>query len=167
MVDRILHNEHMATLDIINRLEVRIGNGKWARRLDIAVPADKTLLEELIAMMESEVRHHLPFEEKVIFPKLDEVGFEDITNMLFDEHEAIRSLVSSIRPIANDALSGGFQEDKWTIFYQLLADLASIIVFHIQKEEMGVISRLQMLIGAESCQEMGGAYRKLLSGETA
>ena len=163
MIDRMLHEEHVATLDIINKLEVRIGSGKWDRRLDPATPADKALLEELIGMMDTEVRLHLPFEEKELFPKLDEFGFEDITNMLFDEHEAIRSLISSIRPTAKDALSNGFKEDKWRIFYDLLAELASIIIFHVQKEEMGVISRLQMLLGPEGCQDMATAYTKLLA----
>ena len=163
MVDKLLHEEHVATLDIVNKLEVRIGNGKWDRRLEPSNAADRVLLEELLAMMDSEVRHHLPFEEKALFPRLDEFWFEDVTNMLFDEHEAIRSLVSSLRPLTADALAAGFKQDKWTIFFSLLADLASLIIFHIQKEEMGVISRLPMLLGPEGCEEMAAAYTAFLT----
>ena len=163
MIDQMLHEEHVATLDILNRLEVRVGNGKWNRRLEpAAAAADKALLEELIAMMDSEVRHHLPFEEKALFPRLDEFGFEDVTNMLFDEHEAIRSLIASIRPLTADALAAGFKEDKWAIFYGHLADLASLVIFHIQKEEMGVVSRLPMLLGPDGCQELASAYTAFL-----
>ncbi len=164
MVDRMLHDEHVATLEIVNKLEVRLGDGKWNRRLEPSLPADKALLDELIAMMDSEVRLHLPFEEKELFPKLDEFGFEDITNMLFEEHEAIRSLVSSLRPLVGNALANGFQEDKWRIFHELLAELASLVIFHIQKEEMGVISRLQMFLGPEGCREMAEAYSKRQQG---
>ncbi|MEI8396652.1 MAG: hemerythrin domain-containing protein [Rhodospirillaceae bacterium] len=163
MVDHMLHDEHVASLDIINRLEVRIGNGKWAKRLDSTVPADRHLLEQLVSMMNSEVHHHLPFEEKELFPKLDELGFEDITGMLFDEHEAIRSLAKAIILAANDALANGFNEDKWSKFFDNLAEMIGIIIFHIQKEEMGVISRLEMLLGAETCHEMAVVYRSLIS----
>ncbi len=163
MVDKLLHEEHVATLDIVNKLEVRIGTGKWDRRLDASKATDKLLLEELLAMMDTEVHHHIPFEEKELFPRLDEFGFEDVTNMLFDEHEAIRSLVSSLRPLTADALATGFAADKWTIFYGLLADLASLVIFHIQKEEMGVISRLPMLLGQEGCQELAARYGGILN----
>ena len=166
MVDRMLHDEHVASLDIINRLEVRIGNGKWANHLDTTVPADRHLLEQLVSMMNSEVQHHLPFEEKELFPKLDELGFEDITGMLFDEHEAIRSLAKAVIPAANEALSNGFNEDKWSKFFDNIAELIGIIIFHVQKEEMGVISRLEMLLGAESCREMAVVYRNFI-GETS
>ncbi|MEI7606919.1 MAG: hypothetical protein WCJ64_06015 [Rhodospirillaceae bacterium] len=44
-----------------------------------------------------------------------------------------------------------------TIFYGHLADLASLILFHIQKEEVGIISRLPMLLGPEECQELASA----------
>jgi hemerythrin-like domain-containing protein len=164
MVDKILHDEHVATLEIINKLEMRIGKGKWDRRLEPSVATDKALLEELVAMMDSEVRLHLPFEEKELFPRLDEFGFEDVTNMLFDEHEAIRSLISSLRPLATEALANGFKEDKWALFYGLLADLASIVIFHIQKEEMGVISRLPMLLGLDGCAALASRYEVLSAG---
>ena len=159
MIDKMLHEEHVAAMDIINKLEVRLGNGKWGRRLDCSVAADKGLMEELIAMMDGEVSLHLPFEEKELFPRLDELGFEDVTNMLFDEHEAIRSLIKTIRPLVAEALANGFKEDKWSIFYGQLADFASLVIFHIQKEEMGVISRLTMLLGTEECQKLASTYR--------
>ncbi len=163
MIDAMLHEDHVATLDIINKLEVRIGNGKWDRRLEPSVPSDRLLLEALIAMMDSEVRHHLPFEEKELFPKLDDFGFEDVTGMLFDEHEAIRSLIASLRPLSDAALAGGFREDSWKAFHGFLADLAGLVIFHIQKEEMGIISRLRMLLGPDECQEMASTYTALLS----
>ncbi len=159
MIDTLLHEEHVATLDLINELEVRLGTGKWNSRLVPSVPADKAQLEKLLALMDSEVRHHLPIEEGELFPRLDELGFEDITAMLFAEHEEIRALINSLRLLTLEALDKDFGTESWKQFCSQLSDLAGLIIFHIQKEEMGVISRLRMLLGAEACQEMATTYR--------
>jgi hemerythrin-like domain-containing protein len=137
-----LHDEHRQTLDVMNGLEDKILGAAATRPLDPSDNDDRRQLENLIAVVDRDTGPHFRFEEEVLFPIFDAAGADDMTRMLIQEHEVIRTLGSQLRYLAEAALANGFDEAAWSDFRNTAMDLAASVTFHIQKEEMGLIGRL-------------------------
>jgi hemerythrin-like domain-containing protein len=109
-------------------------------------------------MIDDDLFRHYRFEEEIVFPRLAEVGLSPITDMLSMEHETIRGLADGLRSAAIVALESGFTSASWSEFRDGVMDLVHSVNFHIQKEEMGVIRQLDMVLGAGVDRELGVLY---------
>jgi iron-sulfur cluster repair protein YtfE (RIC family) len=141
-----LHDEHRQTLEVMNGLEDKILGASATRPFDPSDNDDRRRLEDLIAVVDRDTGSHFRFEEEVLFPIFDEAGAGDMTRMLIQEHEVIRTLGSQLRMLAEAALANGFDEATWSDFRTAAMDLAASVTFHIQKEEMGLIGRLSFFV---------------------
>ncbi len=149
-----LHDEHRQTLEVMNALENKILGNTASRPLDPSDNDDRRQLQDLIAVVDRDTGSHFRFEEEVLFPIFDEAGAGDMTQMLIQEHEAIRTLGSQLRLLAEGALENGFDESTWSDFRNAAMDLTASVMFHIQKEEMGLVGRLSFFIDPETDAEL-------------
>jgi hemerythrin-like domain-containing protein len=81
-----------------------------------------------------------------------------MTQMLMQEHEAIRTLGSQLRSLAEGALKNGFDPSTWADFRNAAMDLTQSVTFHIQKEEMGLVGRLSFFVDPETDGQLAMRY---------
>lgn len=153
----LLHQEHLHTLAVLNDVETRLA-GARGRPFDVNDPRDRSCLDAFVAMIERDIVMHYRFEEEVLFPRLDEVGLGSITALLVQEHDAVRSMTDVLHTTLDDAFARGFGAATWTCFREGVMDLVHSVSFHIQKEEMGVIRQMAIVLGDEADRELGALY---------
>lgn len=155
---RTLHEEHQRTLAMLNDLEVKMFGPDKDVPFDPSDAADRKRLDAVLQVVDQDVGRHFAFEEDVLFPILDEVGAVDMTQMLTDEHNAIRPLADRLGTIARDALSRGFDASTWDEFLELARELVEREMFHIQKEEMGLVHGLSHVLDPETDRDLSMKY---------
>lgn len=155
---RMLHEDHLRTLEMMNLLELRISGKQQSRRLDKADAADEHLLHGVLAIIDQDVNRHFRFEEDDLFPVLDAAGAGDITRLLIQEHEGIRPLAETLRSISARVLENGCDDGTWRDFRYAATDLLHAVMFHIQKEEMGLIQKLGFFTDRDTDATLSARY---------
>jgi len=115
-VSQRLHEEHRATVALMERLEQLLARQRHGGAPDNGDPAVSLLLSELSASLETEVRRHFDFEEDQLFTYLNGTGDEAIGALLTDEHRVIRPLGAEVAELAREAAAQGFDEARWSKF---------------------------------------------------
>ncbi len=87
-VPRALHDEHVATLAIIERLETLLGRHGPMCPPDATVPEVARLMRDFIHVMDGEIGVHFTFEEELVFPLLAAHGDEKMAGER--RHESLR-----------------------------------------------------------------------------
>ncbi|MGO8916882.1 MAG: hemerythrin domain-containing protein [Stellaceae bacterium] len=147
-VSRALHEDHVATIAVLERLETLLGRYLPSRPPPHADAA--RLLKELIAALDTEIGPHFTFEEASVFPLLGEAGDREMAAYLLEEHQAILPLAHRLVEIAKSARAAGFAAEPWTQFHVTGAELIERLVSHVQKEEMGLLPALDDLLDDEA-----------------
>jgi hemerythrin-like domain-containing protein len=154
---QLLHDDHRATLAMIENLEDLIARAK--RTLpDVGDAATRKTLEQAATGIEQEVRDHFAFEENELFTRLADMGDADIGEHLRDEHNAILPIGEQVSALARAALEGGFTDQSWSQFRASTGELIERMLAHIQKEEMALLPVLDDLLDAETDLELSTAY---------
>jgi len=148
-ISQTLHDEHRATIALIERLEQLIA------RYRRGPPAadDRTvaqLLSDLSTGVEAEVQRHFAFEEERLFTYLAAIGDDAIGAHLTDEHAAMRPLGVRIAALARDAAARGFDAASWDEFRRSGQELCERMLAHVQKEEMALLPLLEENMDAET-----------------
>jgi hemerythrin-like domain-containing protein len=149
-VSQTLHDEHRATVALMERLEQLIAGHRRGAPPDANDRAIAQLLLELSTGVQSEVERHFDFEEARLFPFLDAIGDEAIGAHLTDEHSVMRPLGARVAALAREAASGGFDQAKWTEFSRLGRELCERMLAHVQKEEMALLPLLEENMDSET-----------------
>lgn len=148
-ISQALHDEHRATIALVERLEQLIARHR--RDLpDAKAPAVTQLLADLATGVEEEVERHFAFEESRLFAFLAEAGDTEISAHLTDEHNAMRPLGKTISALAREASVLGFEQDSWNEFCRIGQELCERMLAHIQKEEMALLPLIDEMIDAET-----------------
>jgi hemerythrin-like domain-containing protein len=148
-ISQTLHDEHRATIALVERLEQLIARHRRAPPDAI----DRTvaqLLSDLSTGVETEVERHFAFEETRLFSYLAEIGDDEISAHLTDEHNAMRPIGKRVAALAREASAHGFDQDKWGEFCRLGQELSERMLAHIQKEEMALLPLLDEMIDTET-----------------
>jgi hemerythrin-like domain-containing protein len=95
-----LHDEHLATLALLERLERFVAKQEPPAAIDSAT---RTFLIDLAVAFESEVWHHFDFEEKHLFDYLVAAGDTELARHLSDEHVQIKAVGQHIIAMARAA----------------------------------------------------------------
>ncbi len=138
-ISQALHDEHAATVALMERLEQMLL--RWRR----SGPPDATdvgvarLLPDLSAGIEAEIERHFAFEENHIFTYLEAIGDAEIGSHLADEHAAIRPIGARVAAVARTAAANGFAPAEWEEFMRLGQELSDRLLAHVQKEEMALL----------------------------
>ena len=159
-VARTLHDEHLATLGVLERLEAEL-----ARRGHDQIPdaGDQALwrsLAEAGALVDSELIAHFTFEEEALFPLLDEAGDAGISTLLLDEHRTILPIARRVAALGDQARHG-CTAGSWDELRRLGLELCERLVSHIQKEEMGLLPMVDTLLDEEQDRALSNDYLAL------
>jgi hemerythrin-like domain-containing protein len=138
-ISQRLHDEHCATVALMERLEQLIARYRRGGMPDVGEAAVKKLLSDLSVEITSEVERHFAFEETHLFPQLEAAGDAAIGAHLTDEHRAIRPLGARIAALAREAAAQGFDAGRWEEFRRLGQELTERLLTHVQKEEMALL----------------------------
>jgi hemerythrin-like domain-containing protein len=142
-VSQTLHDEHGATVALMERLEQLVARHRRGGPPDVNDRTIAQLLSDLSTAVQSEVERHFNFEESRLFPFLDAIGDEAIGAHLTDEHSAIRPLGTRVATLAREACSSGFDQARWSEFSKLGQELTERMLAHVQKEEMALLPLLE------------------------
>jgi hemerythrin-like domain-containing protein len=148
-VSQTLHDEHRATVDLMERLEALFTTHRSARP-DTTRSEVSRLLVETASGVESDVGRHFDFEEQHLFTFLNSLGDEAIGAHLTDEHAAMRPIGERLAVLARAAAANGFDDDSWAEFRRLGLELCERMLFHVQKEEMALLPLLQENMDSET-----------------
>ncbi len=156
-ISQTLHEEHGATVALMERLEQMLARGRRG-------PPDRAdgnvarLLSELAAGMEAEIERHFAFEEEHIFTYLEAVGDTGIGEHLMGEHAAMRPIGKRVAEMARAAAANGFTPAEWEEFKPLARDLGDLMLAHVQKEEMALLPVIEENMDAETEERLYQAY---------
>jgi hemerythrin-like domain-containing protein len=156
-VSQALHEEHRATVALMERLELLLAQNRRAPPDTAAVGVAK-LLGDLAMGVEADVRRHFAFEEDRLFTYLDVVGDQAIGAHLTDEHSVMRPLGVRLAEVARDAAVGGFDAASWAEFRRLGQEFCERVVAHVQKEEMALLPLLEETMDADTEMQLYEEY---------
>lgn len=148
-VSQTLHDEHRATVDLMERLEALIATHRRGCP-DTTRSEVSRLLIETASGVEADVGRHFDFEEQHLFTFLNSLGDEAIGTHLTDEHTAMRPIGERLAALARAGAANGFDDDSWAEFRRLGLELCERMLFHVQKEEMALLPLLQDSMDSET-----------------
>jgi hemerythrin-like domain-containing protein len=149
-ISQALHDEHGATVALMERLEQLIARYRRGGLPAVGDPAVSRLLSDLSTGVEDEVERHFAFEEDHLFTYLREVGDVAIGEHLTSEHVTMRPLGQRLAAIARTSVGKGFEPAEWAEFGTLGQQLADQMLAHVQKEEMALLPLLEETMDAET-----------------
>ncbi len=150
--NRILHEEHLATIALLGRVEQTLGRGR------VDDPGMPTLARTFADALERELTRHFAFEENELFPRLTAAGEGDIAGLLFEEHETIRSVVAELLPLLKVAAQGNLVAGNRDALRQVILEIVERLTAHIQKETMALLPVLDDLLDEDTDRELAFAY---------
>ena len=157
-IGALLHEDHMATIESLQGLEEFLGRHRAAPRLD---QGGAQFLTALAKTLREEVESHFGFEENHLFPEFTRRGETGIVMMLTMEHRAILPLAVRVAELAAAAAqAGAFGEQEWRDFRDSGAELVEREIFHVQKEEMGLLAAISALVDGETDARLAEIYRQ-------
>ncbi len=152
----LLHQAHMTTIEALQSLEEFLGANRKSPQVDDLVARK---LKQLSRTLRSEVESHFSFEENHLFKAFVEQGETGIVTMLTHEHRSILPLAIQVADLAVAAADAGFTDASWGEFKDAGAELIEREIFHIQKEEMGLLAAISALLDPEADAAMADTYR--------
>jgi len=156
--NRRLYDEHVATLHLLARVE-RVFTGRAGAYPpapgDAAWPA---FARALLTAIEVEVGRHFEFEERDLFPRLEQMGDGDLAALLNEEHDTIRAVAEPLAALLRQALAEGLQAPQWQAMKTLALEFSERLGSHAQKEDGALLPLLENLLDEDTDRELFGAY---------
>jgi iron-sulfur cluster repair protein YtfE (RIC family) len=152
----LLHEDHMATVQSLQSLDEVLHRHRGVP----AAGTDREVFERLSKVLRAEVEKHFGFEENHLFPEFVAQGETGIVMMLTHEHRAILPLATRVADLAEKSLANGFAEADWKDFAASGRELIEREMFHIQKEEMGLLSAVAALIDSATDARLAEIYKR-------
>ena len=157
-ISQTLHEEHRATIALMERLEQFIVRFRKGAIPDVGDEGIARLLGDVSTGVEGEIERHFNFEEQDLFSYLAAVGDVAIGEHLTGEHAAIRPVGAALAKLAREARTLGFDAQRWEEFRRLGQELVDRMLAHVQKEEMALLPLLDENMDAEVESELYQKY---------
>jgi hemerythrin-like domain-containing protein len=158
-IGALLHQDHMATIETLQALEELLGRHRKTPDVDEDL---RFALKRLARTLKAEVEKHFGFEENHLFPVFVEQGETGIVMMLTHEHRSILPLALQVADIATEAQEKGFTDESWANFRDAGGELVEREIFHIQKEEMGLLAAISALVEPDVDAQLADTYRQVV-----
>lgn len=105
--------------------------------------------QEVISQTASAALNHFNGEEKLVFPKFENMPeTRRLTFALYEEHGVARKLIS-------DLASGAMDADRWLAKVKVLDDLVNA---HFKDEEDVVFPKAQEMLNTQALEDIGRRY---------
>jgi len=163
-ISRTLHDEHRATIALMERLERATSR---RQPIDPASAEGQSLLRDLARAIEDDTMRHFDFEESELFTLFDTVGDQLIGDHLTEEHDFMRPLGQRLVTLARSAQTAGFDAASWKEFSRAGAEMVQRMVVHVQKEEMALLPLLDQTLDSATERRLYDSYTALASEPAA
>jgi iron-sulfur cluster repair protein YtfE (RIC family) len=155
---RRLYEEHVATLLLLARVERRF-TGRAGAYPPAADDGDwPAFARAMLSAIEVEVARHFEFEERDLFPRLEEAGDGDLAALLSEEHATIRAVAQPLVDLLRHALEDGLQPQQWQTLKTLALEFSERLGSHAQKEDGALLPLLDNMLDEDTDRELFGAY---------
>jgi len=158
-ISRIMHEEHMAVLALLDRVEQFLNANLGAEPPDATTGDARRLLGTMKAEINTEIKLHFAFEEEHLFPMFEEAGAGDMNAILIKEHQVLMPLGLSLARLAGNAASDGFDKETWAEFKTSSGQFIDGLKSHVAKEEMGMVPLLDDLIDQDKDSCLVATYK--------
>lgn len=155
-VSRLLDDEHRANLQILGRVEDAFA--RLARGSEGGDPELAQIVGAFARHIERDIDRHFAFEERELFPRMDDHGDGDLASLLRDEHEAIRAVGVELLPRAQAAVAGTLDRDGWAALRRTAVEMIERETAHIQKETMALLPLVDDLLDEETDRDLAFGY---------
>ena len=156
--NRRLYEEHVATLQLLARVE-RVFTGRaGAYPPAVDDPDWPAFARTLLSAIDVEVARHFEFEERDLFPRLEEAGDGDLAALFNEEHVTIRAVAQPLAALLRQALAGGLAQQQWQTLKTLALEFSERLGSHAQKEDGALLPVLENLLDEDTDRELFGAY---------
>lgn len=153
-----LYEEHVATLQLLARVE-RVFTGRAGVYPPVAGDsAWPAFARSVLTAIEVEVARHFEFEERDLFPRLEQAGDGDLVALLNEEHATIRAVAQPFAGLLRQALADGLQPPQWQAMKTLALEFSERLSSHAQKEDGALLPLLENLLDEDTDRELFGAY---------
>jgi iron-sulfur cluster repair protein YtfE (RIC family) len=156
--NRKLYEEHAATIDLMARIERMFGGRAGAFPPPAGDSNWPAFARTVLGALEVEVARHFEFEERDLFPRLEEAGAADLVALLLEEHEAIRGVARPLAERLRASLAGTSQPADWQAMKTLGLELADRLASHAQMEDGALLPALEDVLDEETDRELLFAY---------
>lgn len=157
-IGQLLHQDHLQAIALLQKLEEFLIGQTSKRPPDVKQDAVANLLKDVARVIDDEITRHFGFEEEHLFPVLAGAGETGMTAFLTQEHGMIRPVAQEMGKYAREALEKGFTPDSWRTFHSLGLEMVEREIFHIQKEEMGLLAAVSALVDPEIDAQLAMAF---------
>ncbi len=154
---QMMHEDHMATILVIEALDRMIGNA-GAKLPDLSDATARGALQTAASAINHEVGAHFKFEEDELFTRLTENGDDEICIHLQQDHDVLLPLALDVAARAEKALADGFTADTWAAFKSLAGGLSEQLFAHIEKEENALLPLVDDLLDADTDMTLSTGY---------
>jgi hemerythrin-like domain-containing protein len=155
-VSQALDDEHRTNLELLGRVEQAFAraNAPNAAR----DPALAALAQTLGRHLRHDIGRHFDFEERDLFPLLEQAGEGDIAALLKEEHDAIRAVATEMLPLVDRAGDGVLDDGGLRALKRGVLELVERQVAHIQKESMALLPMLDDVLDESMDSTLAMAY---------
>ena len=157
-ISRTLYQEHVAVLDLLGRF------GRALARLGAAPPAAedaawRVLLAQVGSALEYEITRHFDLEETQLFPRLHARGEGDLAELLFEEHETIRTVTRPLLGLVARAQTGALDVAGWRSLKASGLELVERLGSHAEKEQGALVPLVDEMLDEATDQELWTQYK--------
>ncbi|HUH95297.1 MAG TPA: hemerythrin domain-containing protein [Casimicrobiaceae bacterium] len=152
-VNQALDNEHRATLELLGRVEQTFVRVPAPTGEDLA-----RLAASLAAHIERDIGRHFDFEERELFPRLEEAGTGDLVELLMEEHRAIREVTGELLPLARAASTGPLDRGQAGALKRCALEMAERLRAHIDKETMALLPEIDSMLDEDTDRGLALGY---------
>lgn len=146
-IGRSIHADHHHALAVLDGLDALIERHADDDPPDAA--ALREVLDDVDGMLAEDVERHFAFEEHALFPLLVREGSHELAALLGLQHEELRPLCRHLGRIGGQLRAVPPDPELWPVFRALGRDLVSLLVEHIQVEEVALLAAIDRLVDAE------------------
>jgi iron-sulfur cluster repair protein YtfE (RIC family) len=155
---RRLHEEHEATLALLHRLGGALAEVRGAAAPDFQQTSWNRLWGDVAQALRFEIGPHFDFEERSLFPVLEEDGEDDLVRLLTEDHETIRAVAASLLELIGRVLAGPLDGASAMSLKRLGVELCERLTDHALKEEQSMLPALEVQLSEEEDARLIGGY---------
>jgi iron-sulfur cluster repair protein YtfE (RIC family) len=155
---RRLHEEHQAVFELLRRFSRALSEAAPGVTPELSEPAWAGLLREVRGGLEGEVTRHFAFEERSLFPLLDDAGEGDLREMFLEDHATVRGIATQLLDLIASAQAQAPSRAAWATLKRLGLALCDALSEHALKEEQALLPALDNILSEEQDRELFAAY---------
>jgi len=153
-----LYEEHAATLQLLARVE-RVFTGRAGAYPPAPDDAQwAAFARTLLSAIEVEVARHFEFEERDLFPRLEEAGDGDLAALLIEEHVTIVAVAQRLATMLRQSVAIALEPAQWQEMKTLALEFSERLGSHAQKEDGALLPVLENLLDEDTDRDLFGAY---------